>query len=734
MCGGNLEVTEGMTICECEYCSTNQTVPNGDDEKKTNLFNRANRQRIACEFDRAASVYETIVAEFPQEAEGYWGLCLCEYGIEYVDDPRTAKKIPTCHRTSTVSIFESSSYKSALAYADPVAKTVYQAEAKAIDAIQKGILEIANKEDPFDIFICYKETDESGRRTPDSVLAQDLYDELTERGYKVFFSRIMLEDKLGQEYEPYIFAALSSARVMLAIGMKSEYYDAVWVKNEWSCYLSLMQEDRKKTLISCYRDMDAYDMPAEFKNLQWQDMGRLGFVQDLVQGIDKIFGKNNASQAMVQPAVNPVQSEVENLLKRGQMTLEDAAWSDASNFFEEVLNKNAEEPRAYRGKLLAEMQCDSIDGLETFYLDVPKNSNYQKAIRYGDTELQNKITGFAKQEEMLKKELQDLEAEQKKYDAEIQKIQQQINNYQPTVPESAEYRTLHDQVTETTQKMTQATKEYEEIRGKIAELERKLRSLGLFHKKEKQAIQQQIDVLRVQLNTASDKKEVLEKEKESFEKKMRSLAEEHQAKCEKEKAVYAEPMQEKQKELREKAANVQKRTEELKGKIQRVMFKSAKKSDIITFGKYEWIVLKKEVDKLLIITKDVIEIKKYNEVQERVTWETCTLRKWLNEDFYNTFTPEEQVKILETHLENPDNEKHGTKGGGNTDDKIFLLSIDEAEEYMAKDERVADWFWLRSPGDGRYSAADVSSDGDIRTDGYFFIYEFGVRPALWVKF
>ena len=130
MCGGNLEVTEGAKVVKCDYCDTNQTVPNGDDEKKTNLFNRANDQRVACEFDRAAGVYETIVAEFPKEAEGYWGLCLCEYGIEYVDDPQTGKKIPTCHRTSTVSIFESSNYKSARDYADPVAKTFIRRKPK----------------------------------------------------------------------------------------------------------------------------------------------------------------------------------------------------------------------------------------------------------------------------------------------------------------------------------------------------------------------------------------------------------------------------------------------------------------------------------------------------------------------------------------------------------------------------------------------------------------------------
>lgn len=278
MCGGDLDITGGSTTCECEYCGTIQTVPSADNEKKINLFNRANRLRFASEFDKAAGVYENIVSEFPEEAEAYWGLCLCKYGIEYVDDPATGKKIPTCHRTSFENIFEDSNFEMALEYADLVAQRVYREEAKEIDRLQKAILDIANKEEPYDIFICYKETASDGQRTKDSVMAQDIYDALTAKGYKVFFARITLEDKLGQEYEPYIFAALTSAKVMLAIGTDYEYFNAVWVKNEWSRFLDMMKSDKSKRLIPCYADIDAYDMPQEFKNLQGQDMGKVGFI------------------------------------------------------------------------------------------------------------------------------------------------------------------------------------------------------------------------------------------------------------------------------------------------------------------------------------------------------------------------------------------------------------------------------------------------------------------------
>ena len=114
-------------------------------------------------------------------------------------------------------------YKSALQYADSYQKSIYEEEANAINDIQKGILAISQKEKPFDVFICYKETDNDGRRTRDSVIAADLYHELTEEGFKVFFSRITLEDKLGSAYEPYIFAALNSAKVMVVVGTKDVY-------------------------------------------------------------------------------------------------------------------------------------------------------------------------------------------------------------------------------------------------------------------------------------------------------------------------------------------------------------------------------------------------------------------------------------------------------------------------------------------------------------------------------
>ena len=363
MCGGDLNIDVGMTVAECEYCGTRQTVPTADNEKKLTLFARANRLRAACEFDKAAAVYESIVAEFPTEAEAYWGLVLCRYGIEYVDDPATGKKIPTCHRSSFESILEDPDFEQAQENADAVSRKVYREEAKAIEDIRRRIVELSGKEQPYDVFICYKETDENGERTPDSVMAQEVYDALTEKGYRVFFSRITLEDKLGTEYEPYIFAALNSAKVMLVFGTDYEYFNAVWVKNEWSRFLALIASGQKKHLIPCYKGVDAYDMPKEFAHLQGQDMGKLGAVQDLVRGVEKLLGKGTAQTAQTtQPVIVQAAGGVSSdaLLKRGNMALNDGNWKAADEFFDRVLDMNAECAEAYLGKFLARVQASDI--------------------------------------------------------------------------------------------------------------------------------------------------------------------------------------------------------------------------------------------------------------------------------------------------------------------------------------------------------------------------------------
>ena len=365
MCGGDIEISPDKTFGTCEYCGSTMTLPKVDDEQRAAAFNRGNHFRRSGEFDKALAVYERIVAEDDNDAEAHWCCALCRFGIEYVEDPATYEWLPTCHRASFDSFLEDVDYLAAVEHSDGFTRRQYQKDAAKIAEVQRGILATSQNEQPFDVFLCYKETGEDGQRTRDSLMVQEVYYELTEQGYRVFFARITLEDKAGTEYEPYIFAALNSAKVMVVIGTKPEHFNAVWVKNEWSRFLSMMKKDRSKLLLPCYRDMDPYDLPEALSVLQSYDMSKIGFMQDLIRGVKKVIdaGKpQEAAKETVKETVvvhNEGGSNVQALLKRGNMALEDGEWGKADEFFEQVLNQDAECGAAYLGKFLVRTQSRS---------------------------------------------------------------------------------------------------------------------------------------------------------------------------------------------------------------------------------------------------------------------------------------------------------------------------------------------------------------------------------------
>lgn len=385
MCGGSLDFEEGISVVTCDFCGSKQTLSKSKDEEIKSLFNRANNLRLKNEFDRAAQIYEKIVEKDDSDAEAHWGIVLCKYGIEYVEDPSTLKRVPTCHRTLFESVVSDTDYLAAIDFSDALQQRIYESEARTIDKIQKDILKIVENEKPFDVFICYKETDDDGKRTIDSAIANDIYYQLTQEGFKVFYAAITLEDKLGQAYEPYIFAALNSAKVMLVVGTNPDYFTAVWVRNEWSRFMNFMKKDRTKLLIPCYKDMDAYDLPSEFAHLQAQDMSKIGFISDVVRGIKKVIAKDGEKAAYVKETIfSNSNSTSDSLLKRAFIFLEDNEWQNADEYFEKVLDADPECAMAYVGKILVEYELSEIEKLNNLSEPLYRDKNYQKAIRYAN--------------------------------------------------------------------------------------------------------------------------------------------------------------------------------------------------------------------------------------------------------------------------------------------------------------------------------------------------------------
>ena len=185
----------------------------------------------------------------------------------------------------------------------------------------------------------------------------------------------------------------------------------------------------------------------------------------------------------------------------------------------------------------------------------------------------------------------------------------------------------------------------------------------------------------------------------------------------------------------------------------------ARVGEIIRFGGYYWRVLNVEGNQALVISEYVLFYRQYHHIWEPVTWETSDIRYYLNNDFFNRFSPEDRARIATATVINNDNQWFGTPGGNDTSDRIFLLSIEEVVRYFGdsgqlgnrldnmnwiRDEyneaRIAkdlggsaSWWWLRSPGIHPGGAAAVYFNGYLRLDGRVVFVEGvggGVRPAL----
>ena len=410
MCGGDILATNSA-FGTCDHCGSTMTLPNANDERIANLFNRANHFRRLNEFDKAMQAYESILNEDNNASEAHWGVVLSRYGIEYVKDPSTLQMIPTCHRVQSESILNDAEYLAALEFApDEFTQSLYEEEANRISEIQNCILAISRHEEPYDVFLCYKEANADGGRTKDSTIAQEIFYQLASDGYRVFFSRITLEDKLGQEYEPYIFAALNSAKVMLVIGTLREHFEAVWVKNEWSRFLAIINKDRSKLLIPCYRDMDAYDLPDELSSLQSQDMSKVGFIQDILRGVKKVVDASKETEQVVtthSAASSAVAPGIESLMKRGWLFLEDSDWKQADEYFDRVLDIDPEHAPAYIGKLCAGLKLQQETQLAQSEILYTKNNAYQKAIRFADANFRMRLEEYQQKSQQKQESIQE---------------------------------------------------------------------------------------------------------------------------------------------------------------------------------------------------------------------------------------------------------------------------------------------------------------------------------------
>ena len=406
MCGSNLDIGDSITVCKCEKCGTSQTVPDIEDDKELKLFERAGRLRFNCDFDKAAGIYNTITDSYTEEAEGYWGLILCKYGIEYADNA-SGKKVPVCHRISYDSVMDDEDFELVMENSDSESRAIFREEAKIIEENRKKYIQIAESEQPYDIYISYRAKDDNGDKTAVSEIAGHLYNKLTSAGYSVFLSEAALKGKKQSDCEPYIYSALNSANVMLALGTSYDDYNDVWVKNEWNRYLEIAERNKNKCLIPCYKDVDEYDIPKEFAGLKVCQLGNDDTFNNIMAEIANVVKPESVNQPAPEPEKAEPAEEIEleeieiiepvdinKLLDEGFSAISDKNWKEANKLFFQVLDEEPDNSKAYWGQLLVQQECTNAREMaDNLYLQVIGNTSdntYELEIRDRRQEIKDK--------------------------------------------------------------------------------------------------------------------------------------------------------------------------------------------------------------------------------------------------------------------------------------------------------------------------------------------------------
>ena len=404
VCGGDIELASNEEIGMCAYCGNANTFPKTEDEEKIKRFNRANNFRREGEFDKALAIYQEMLEAEPDDAELHWCCALARFGVVYQEDPLSFEWVPECNRTSVENFLEDADYLAAINGFQGIERRRCQQDAEKIAEAEREIRQIAQGEAPYDVFICCQDTDKSGKRTDESRQAQSVYQYLDRRGYRVFFAPETLAGKTKSE--PYVYAALNTAKALIVFSADNEALENPWINNEIFRFQQLSAKKKEKLVVVCSQGMEKSELPELLRGAVLLDMSEGDFQKDLFAELNTVMTKKipvgtvpvpsimeEAAKEPVReeleeerrsrqkpeeaelkphkakpepmrdilPEIEPIGKEpepepevsIEELLQQGNDALLSYKWEAAQRFFEEVLIREPENGRASFGQYLA---------------------------------------------------------------------------------------------------------------------------------------------------------------------------------------------------------------------------------------------------------------------------------------------------------------------------------------------------------------------------------------------
>lgn len=169
--------------------------------------------------------------------------------------------------------------------------------------------------------------------------------------------------------------------------------------------------------------------------------------------------------------------------------------------------------------------------------------------------------------------------------------------------------------------------------------------------------------------------------------------------------------------------------------VEQIIVRNTEIGKKVVIGGHSWTILDKKNDAALLIKNRALANMTFHNALENVTWEHSSLRQYLNREFMDTFTQEEKENILLSNVTMEDNQMYQVDGGNDTKDHVFLLSVDEAEQYADVMPACKVNTWLRSPGSDPKTASFLAEGNIVMEYGYLVNVEgFAARPAMWYSY
>ncbi len=451
ICGGELQYSADGRAAKCLACGNEFWFKEEKSEALALALNRAGEKRRRNDFDSAIDEYRIVIGENPEDAEAHWGLVVSTYGIEYVEDYRTGKLIPTCRRAvPKESVLDNEDYKLAVKYAAPEQRAKYEKQAQEIDRLQQEIKNKIDGEEDYDVFISFKSTDDD-RPTADRYIARRIYDELEKRGIKTFYSEETLRSRAFDDYEPIIFKALFSCKFFILVATNAAYIESAWVKNEWSRFRDRARDENlTNNCCAVFKNIKTSDLPA-FIRKQGVDLSKYpagGYEIELADNISVRLGKTKrqseadeirkqieeqrrafeeSQKALEQklaaasqtesagPAAKGASATVRSLLLRAAQEREDGNFDKARDYYGKVLDADPENSDGWFGLFLCDNSAKAPDALgwisvckaDTFDSVIAANKtilgrfnerNYRNAEKYADENRRKELDAYKKSE------------------------------------------------------------------------------------------------------------------------------------------------------------------------------------------------------------------------------------------------------------------------------------------------------------------------------------------------